>query len=213
MKKMVLFIFSLVLFVSCTSNKAKIIDYDNPKKALLVIDMQVDLVDENGKLPIEKNQITGLVTTVNAIIEFFNTDEYEIVYIRNILKKGSISGPFIKYATLEGTPGTEIDPRINIVSENIFDKYEGSALSNERFNNFLIQNQISELYLCGIMADGCVYATAIDAFNRNYKVNYFSNAVGARSAGRIEKAVKKLREKGINVFEFIKGSQITTLNP
>jgi len=202
MRKIILFARALAKSVFCTSNDTRITNYGNPPKALLVIDMQVDLVDENGKFPIEKNQINGLITTVNAIIEGFYNDECIIIYIRNILKKWNIAGPFIKYATREGTPGAEIDPRINIVSVNIFDKYKGSALSNEKLNNFLMQNHVDELYLCGIMADGCVYNTALDAFDRNYKVNYFSNAVGAKSTENIEKAIKILNKKGINIIEF-----------
>jgi len=204
MRKIVILILSVavIVSVSCTSSETKIANYSNPKTALLVIDMQVDLLDDNGRLPIEKNQRESLITTVNSIIKDSQNDEQTIIYIRNILKKGSLSGPFLKYATSEGTPGAEIDPRINIVSLNIYDKYKGSALSNENLNNFLIQNQINELYLCGIMADGCVYYTALDAFGRNYKVNYYSNAVGAISGKGIEKAINKLNKKGINVVEF-----------
>ena len=35
--------------VSCTSNAVKIDNYDNPQKALLVIDMQMDYIGENAK--------------------------------------------------------------------------------------------------------------------------------------------------------------------
>jgi len=112
MRKIILFARALAKSVFCTSNDTRITNYGNPPKALLVIDMQVDLVDENGKFPIEKNQINGLITTVNAIIEDFYNDGCIIIYIRNILKNG--------------THGAEIDPRINIVSVNIF---EGIGIS------------------------------------------------------------------------------------
>jgi len=200
--KMMVIIIVIISLISCTSNITKIGDYNNPKKALLVMDMQVDLIDENGKLPIEKSQIDNLLITVNNIIEDFYNEDYLIIYIRNILKKGSIKGSFVKYSTLEETPGAEIDPRINIVSENVFNKYAGSAFSNKDFENYLLKNNINELYLCGVMADGCVYVTALDAHKGNYKVNYISNAVGSLSTKRIENATRKLNKKGVNVIEY-----------
>jgi nicotinamidase-related amidase len=52
------------------------------------------------------------------------------------------------------------------------------------------------------MADQCVYETALGAFKRGYIVNYFSNAVGSLSIKNIEKAIVKLRKKGINIIEY-----------
>jgi len=180
----------------------KISNYDNPQKALLVIDMQIDYIDENGKLPIEKNQINPLIETVNRIIADYNDKDYHIIYFRRIFNKNDIRNLSNHFAAVEGTSGAEIDPRINIVSDNIYDKYAPDAFSNKRFENFLIRNQINELYLCGVMADECVYETAIGAFDRNYKVNYFSNAVGSLSRKNIKNAIKKLSEKGINIVEY-----------
>jgi nicotinamidase-related amidase len=200
--KNIWFILWALLVVSCTSNVVKIDNYKNPQKALLIIDMQIDYISENAKYPIENNQVENLINIINEIIEYFNQNDYTIVYFRNIFKENNWKNIFNNYAAIEGTIGTEIDPRINIVSENVFDKYAASAFSNRDFENYLMQNQINELYLCGIMADQCVYETALDGFNKNYKVNYFSNAVGSTSVKNIEKAVKKLKNKGINIIEF-----------
>ena len=52
------------------------------------------------------------------------------------------------------------------------------------------------------MADECVYETALGAFDRNYIVNYISNAVGSSSVKNIENAIEKLRKKGINIIKY-----------
>jgi nicotinamidase-related amidase len=174
-------------------------NYDNPQKALLVIDMQFDYLDENGKYPIEKSQINDLIETINNIIVDFNEKDYQIIYLRNIFRKNDLRNVFRNFAVVEGTAGAEIDPRINIISDNIFDKYTPNAFSNQTFENFLIENQIKELYVCGVMADQCVYETALGAFDRNYTVNYLSKAVGSSSVKNIDKAIVKLRKKGINI--------------
>jgi len=199
-------IFCLVLLAfslsSCASNAVKIGNYENPKKALLVIDMQIDYIGEDAKFPIERKQTGDLIKITNEIIQDFSKNNYTVIYIRNIFRENDWKNRFRNYAAIEGTAGTGIDPRINIVSKNIFDKYTPSAFSNTDFVNFLTENNINELYLCGVMADQCVYETALGALNRGYIVNYFANAVGSLSVKNIERATRKLGKKGINIVEF-----------
>jgi len=202
--KNIFLIVPLFAIISCYSldETIKIGNYDNPQKALLVIDMQIDYIDENGRFPIERSQINNLIETVNNIIGDFHGNDYQIIYIRNNFRKNNIVNIFINFAAIEGTAGAEIDPRINIVSDDIFDKYTASPFSNKSFENFLISNQINELYVCGVMADECVYETALGAFDRNYIVNYISNAVGSSSVKNIENTIEKLRKKGIKIIEY-----------
>jgi nicotinamidase-related amidase len=181
---------------------AKIDNYNSPKKALLVIDMQIDYIDENGKFPIEKKQINNLIATTNYIIDDFYNNNYEIIYMKNVFRKNDIKNIFRNFAVIEGSAGAEIDPRINMRSDIIFTKYTPDSFSNKRFENYLTRNQINELYVCGVKADECVYETAVSAFNRNYIVNYISNAVGSSSIKDIENAIVKLRKKGINIIEY-----------
>jgi nicotinamidase-related amidase len=203
MRKLIFII--LILFVfSCASKDIRLIEYDNPQKALLVIDMQIDYVDENGKFPIEKSQIEYLLSIINVIINDYNSTNYHIIYMRNIFRENDWKNIFRNYAVIEGSSGVEIDPRINIVSKNIFDKYTPNALSNNELINYLQQNMVNEIYLCGVLADvgECVYETAIGALYRGYKVNYIANAVGSSSIKNIKKAVLKLENKGINIIEY-----------
>jgi nicotinamidase-related amidase len=200
--KNIWFIVLAFLLNSCVSNTVKIVNYENPQKALLVIDMQIDYIGENAKYPVENNQIKNLINTTNKIINDFYQKNYTIIYLRRIFKENDFKNKFNNYAAIEGTVGAEIDPRINIVSNNIFDKYDASAFSSIDFENCLINNQIDELYLCGVMADQCVFETALDGHNKGYNVNYFVNAVGSTNVRNIEKAIKKLRNKRISTIEF-----------
>jgi len=203
MKNVFLIIPLFAIFSCCSLDETiKIGNYDNPQKALLVIDMQIDYINENGKFPIEKNQINSLIETVNNIIGDFHGNNYQIIYVRIFFRKNDVQNIFRNFAVIEGTAGAEIDPRINIVSVSIFDKYTVSAFSNKKFEDFLIRNQINELYVCGVMADECVYETALDALNSGYNVNYYANAVGSSSVKNIENAIEKLRNRGINIIEY-----------
>jgi nicotinamidase-related amidase len=199
LKKIILLCFVLAIVISC--NAQRIANYDNPQKALVVMDMQLDFLGENPKMPIE-NQVEDLIKTVNDIIEDFNSKGYEIIYIRSVFSKNDIANSFRNKAAIEGTAGIEIDPRINIVSENIFDKKRSSAFSNQYFENYLIKNQINELYIIGLMAEGCVYETAISGLERNYIVNFMENAVGVWKMKNLEPTKEKLNKKGANIIMY-----------
>ncbi|MDR2599542.1 MAG: cysteine hydrolase [Oscillospiraceae bacterium] len=183
---------------SCASGTTKIEYYQNPQKVLLVIDMQIDYLTEDGKYPIEISQMDNLITTVNEIINEFHNNDIKVIYFRNIFTNTFLRTLF-NFPVIEGTPGVEIDSRINIVSEYIFDKYSGSAFSNIEFEDFLIQNQINELYLVGVAADECVYDTALAGLKRGYIVNFYANAVGAKNDRNIDRAISRINEKGANI--------------
>jgi len=65
LKKIILLCLVPVMVASCSVKQ--IAHYDNPQKALVVMDMQLDLIGENAKLPIENN-VDDLIKTVNDII-------------------------------------------------------------------------------------------------------------------------------------------------
>ena len=199
LKKIILLCLVPVIVVSCSMQR--VANYNNPQKALVVMDMQLDFLGENAKLPIE-NQVEDLIKTVNDIIEDFNGKGYEIIYIRSVFSKNDIANSFRNKAAIAGTTGIEIDPRINIVSENIFDKKRSSAFSNKDFENYLMKNQINELYIIGLMVEGCVYKTAISGLDRKYTVNFIENAVGVWKKKNLEPTKEKLNKKGAKIITY-----------
>jgi nicotinamidase-related amidase len=190
-----------VMVGSCSVKQ--IANYNNPQKALVVMDLQLDLIGKNAKLPIENNA-EDLIKIVNDIIDDYNSKGYKIIYIRSVFSKYSIANFFRNKACVEGTAGIEIDPRVHIVSENIFDKKRSSAFSNKDFENYLIQNQVNELYMTGVMAEGCVNKTAIGGLERKYIVNYIENAVGVWKMKNLEPTIEKLNKKGARVITYDK---------
>lgn len=67
---------------------------------------------------------------------------------------------------VKGNPGTEFDKRVKIVSDNCFTKPMPDAFSNPSFESFIKNNQINELYLVGLDAEGCVHFTAKGALKK-----------------------------------------------
>ena len=199
LKKIFFLYFVSAIVVSCSTQR--VANYNNPQKALVVMDMQLDFLDENAKLPIE-NQVEDLIKITNDIIEDYNSMGYEIIYIRSVFSKNDIANFFRNKATIERTTGIEIDPRIKIVSKNIFDKKRSSAFSNKDFVNYLINNQINELYIVGLMAEGCVYKTAISGLDKKYTVHFIENAVGVWKMKNFEPTKEKLNKKGAQMITY-----------
>lgn len=66
---------------------------------------------------------------------------------------------------------TKEQQKIVIDTENnkIFDKKIYTAV-NDELKDYIRENDISEIYLCGFDTDACVQKTAIDLFEQNYEV-------------------------------------------
>ena len=96
--KKAFFLFALaVLIISCATNGKNIDNYNNPQKALLVMDMQNDALGKDAKMPIA-NSGEELIKIVNAIIDDYYSKGYKIIYI-----KTEYSG----LAFIKGTPGAK----------------------------------------------------------------------------------------------------------
>ena len=58
---------------------------------------------------------------------------------------------------------------IDIKDNNVFDKKIYTAV-NDELKNYIRENNISEIYLCGFDTDACVQKSALDLFEQNYNV-------------------------------------------
>jgi nicotinamidase-related amidase len=157
----------------------KISAYPNPRKALLVIDVQEDYTGLKGKQPVLFSGVEDRIATINRLIDHASKSGMKVAYIRQLFDDNFIVR-LLGGRTIEGQPGSDLDSRIRIVNQNDFTKKISDAFSNPRLDAFLVQNQVDELYLVGLDAAYCVYNTALGARNRGYKVTAISDAIMTR---------------------------------
>lgn len=125
-------------------------------KLLLVIDIQRDFVNENTS------------STLNKIKMLVDSKKYDVVaFTRFINDKNSIWYKKLNYKGCMTKNGQSI--AIDTQNNKIFDKKIYTAVNNE-LKNYIQENDISEIYLCGFDTDACVQKTAIDLFENNYNV-------------------------------------------
>lgn len=154
------------------------------KKALVVIDIQNDIT-KNYK---------EVIGNINQAIDWAVDHGVHVVYIRHEnLSAGSRTFK-------PDTRGAELVPDLKIVSENVFTKYKGNALSSEKFANFINKNGIDEFYLAGADAVDCVKSTCYNMNKANYKVNVLSDCITSYDKKRIDKMLHYYESRGSKVI-------------
>ena len=182
----------------------KISQYASPHKALLVIDIQEDSTGTTAKdsSPF-KNDSEKYITSVNQIINRASKENIAIIYIRHEFQ--GLRGKILSRVTsdgldIKGQPGTEIDKRVSVISNNIFPKAVSDAFSNPDLEAYLINQQVDELFLIGIDAQYCVYSTAKGALNRGYKVNLITDGISMANKNKWDEVMKKYEQDGVRLI-------------
>lgn len=166
------------------------------KKALIVIDMQNDYLWEKRKKKFSYDTDT-LVNSVNALIDEYNNDNCDVIYVRQVIQNTPLNGLLFGYS-LQGTEGAELYPKLNVVSQYCFDKSISDAFSNNDFLNLVKEKEYEVLHLCGLDECGCVAATALGAVGRGFKAEIIRNATAtAFKEKKVQQMHELLNMKGI----------------
>ena len=104
-------------------------------KALVVIDIQNDIT-KNYK---------EIIENINKAVDWAVVSDIPVVYIKhNNLSVGTRTFK-------PDTHGAELVPDLKIVSEHVFLKTKGNALTSEGFAAFVSENEIGEFYIAVVM--------------------------------------------------------------
>ena len=95
-----------------------------------------------------------------------------------------------------GTHGAELVSDMKIVSENIFTKTKGNALTSESFADFINENEIGEFYIAGANAAACVKSTCYNMAKAGYTVHVLSDCITSYDKRKIGEMLKYYESKG-----------------
>ena len=152
-------------------------------KALVVIDIQNDIT-KNYK---------EIIGDVNAAIDWAADNNIHIVYIKhNNLSAGTRTFK-------PDTRGEELVSDMKIVSENIFIKSKGNALTSEAFVAFINENGIKEFYIAGADAVACVKSTCYNMAKNGYKVHVLSNCITSYDKKKIPDMLDYYERNGCSI--------------
>ena len=154
------------------------------KKALLVIDIQNDIT-KNYK---------GIIENVNNAIDWAVGNDIHVVYIRHEnLSSGTRTFK-------PNTHGFELVSDLKMVSENIFTKSKGNALTSVELAEFIGKNEISKFYLTGADAVACVKSTCYNLCKENYEVTVISDCITSYDKRKIDEMLRYYESKGSKII-------------
>ena len=152
-------------------------------KALVIIDIQNDIT-KNYK---------DIIANINKAVDWAVNNNIHVVYIRH----ENLSAGTRTFKP--NTCGAELAPDLKIVSENIFTKYKGNALSSEAFADFVSKNGIDEFYITGADAIACVKSTCYNLTKSGYKVTVLSDCVTSYDKKKIPEMMQYYESKGSKI--------------
>ncbi len=152
-------------------------------KALVVIDIQNDIT-KNYK---------DVIGNINRAIDWAVENDVYVVYIRHEnLSSGTRT---FKPNTL----GAELAPDLKIVSNNVFTKYKGNALTSEEFAEFIRRNEIHAFYLAGADAVACVKSTCYNMCTAGYDVTVLKDCITSYDKRKIDEMLHYYESKGSKI--------------
>ena len=151
--------------------------------ALVVIDIQNDIT-KNYK---------EIINNINSAIDWAVSHDIHVVYIKhNNLSAGTRTFK-------PDTRGAELVPDMKIVSENIFVKSKGNALTSEAFSAFINENGIKEFYVAGADAVACVKSTCYNMAKNGFKVHVLSNCITSYDKKKIPEMLDYYERNGCSI--------------
>lgn len=154
------------------------------KKALVVIDIQKDIT-KNYK---------EIIDNINNAIDWAVNNHIHVVYIRH----ENLSAGTRTFKP--NTVGVEFAPDLKIVSDNIFTKHKGNALTSEAFTKFIWQNEISDFYITGADAAACVKSTCYNLCKANYGVYVLADCITSYDKKKIDEMIRYYERKGSKII-------------
>lgn len=154
-----------------------------PDRALVIIDIQNDIT---------KNY-RDIIDNINNAVESAEEKGIPVVYIKhNNLSPGTRTFK-------PGTKGAELVSDMKVVSDNIFVKTKGNALTSEAFSDFISKNMITHFYIAGADATACVKSTCFNMRKSGYDVTVLSDCITSYDKSKIDEMIKYYESKGCKI--------------
>ncbi|MCM3570464.1 cysteine hydrolase family protein [Neobacillus mesonae] len=158
-------------------------------RAFINVDYTYDFVADAGALTCGKpgQQIEGKITALTK--EFIENGDY-VVFAIDVHDKGDEFHPETKLFpphNLRGTDGRLLYGALqNVYEENkhranvvFMDKTRYSAFAGTDLEMKLRERGITEVHIAGVCTDICVLHTAVDAYNKGFKMVVYKDAVAS----------------------------------
>ncbi|TSC71739.1 MAG: isochorismatase family protein [Parcubacteria group bacterium Gr01-1014_38] len=156
--------------------------------ALVVIDVQNCFVNKYTKKIPEK------------IARYIKRQKFDhVLFTTFVLNKRSNLYKLLHWKAFYSSPDTSIHKTVSPFAnhQNTFPRSTYSVFKSRKFLSFLKRNKIKEVALCGIDSDGCVLASAFDAFDLGYNVHALRLLIASSGGRKFDQAAKVVMSRNL----------------
>ena len=175
------------------------------KKALLIVDLQSDFCP-GGALGVKDGD--KIVPVINNMIDKFDF----VISTQDWHPEDSVHFEKWPPHCIANTHGADFQPDLNTEkidlklqkgTINKDDGYSAFEATNASLVDFLRENRITSLYICGLATDYCVKASALDSLNEGFHTYVITDAIKPVNvnAGDDKKALDEMYRAGCVLLE------------
>jgi nicotinamidase-related amidase len=140
-------------------------------RALLIVDIQLDYFP-GGAFPLVEPDAAA--AAARAVLDGFRASGEPVVHIFHV--SAGPDAPFFR----PGTPGTEIHPLVAPTGDEIvLEKHEPNSFIETGLQEVLIEEDVTELVIVGMMSSMCIDSTTRAASEFGFDVTVVSDACAA----------------------------------
>ncbi len=170
---------------------------DAAHSAVMLVDLQVDFLRAEGRLPVAQGSVASLLDCVRAVVDEARAAEVQVIHVVNAFPRWSVGNLFRKFSAIDGSPGAAIDDRVpQRTSELVFRKQSSDAFSNPELESWAREQGIERLLVMGVYADGCVSRTVKGALARGIAVTVPRDGVASGSQAGVERGLRAVTRAG-----------------
>lgn len=161
-------------------------------KALLVIDMLKDFIEEGGALETGEAG-RAIVPFIQEKIQEYRKEGHPIIYVCDNHEEDDLEFKMFPLHCVKDTEGSQIIDELSPLStDKIIKKRRYSAFYGTDLDLYLREKDIRELSLVGVCTNICLLYTAADARNISYQVNVYKEGVASFDPTAHEFALKEM---------------------
>ncbi len=173
------------------------------RSAALLLDLQHDFLGAAGsRMPVDPAGAWAVLRAANAVLDgALLPGALRIVVVNEFPPAQRLANFFRRGAAVAGTPGAALDARLHPVgTARLFSKSRSSAFTNPGLEPYLRAERVTELYVLGVFAEGCVRATVADARKFGFPVTVLPDAIATNAAWKLRFALWAMRRAGATLL-------------
>ncbi len=146
------------------------IEFIPEKSALLVIDMQEYFLAKTSHAYIPSAET--ILSGVKKLISIYAAKQLPVIFTlhSNTEENAGMLGKWWPSFLGEGTPESKLPDGLESPKAILIEKHQYDAFYNTNLEEFLNEQKITQLVICGVMTNVCCETTARSAFVRDFEV-------------------------------------------